>query len=398
MDLSMMRRQEGGGDGGGGGGDGGGGGPPKMFGEQEIVEAITWGSGAFNPFQTPAVLVADWLGLIVLGGSAIFLYIIITNFHGPLGNEKYFAGYREEKLLSIYVNSFAAYVYWARCGSHANGDVGPVAYIHLLKYVDYLFTCPLLSADLLCTLNLPFKVTYPYFVWLTIGTGVGCTKFVGPARYMWFCLGMCLFIVAWWSVYVIVAMRMRQISGSKMTQKCAVTIQTACAIYFSIWLGFPTLWLLLEFGTIGHPVTLCMHALLDVVAKSLYGFILLSFQITCEKEEFVFLPLMPRIDKNDDELSDVDDLEAEMGYHMDEHGLHVNHTPMGPVVGSSKQRRISREMQMKAAATEGGARSPYGSMVQPPSAGGGDENAILRQIQALNVQLNDMVPDGNGRI
>jgi bacteriorhodopsin len=393
MDLSMMRRQEGGGGGGGDGGGGASGPAPKLFGEQEILEAVTWGSGAWNPFQSPAVLVADWLGFIVLGGSAVFLYLIITNFHGPRGDEKYFAGYREEKMMSIYVNSFAAYVYWARCGSHANGDVGPVAYIHLLKYVDYLFTCPLLSADLLCTLNLPFKVTYPYFVWLTIGTGVGCTKFVGPARYMWFCFGCALFCVAWYSVYVVVVSRLRQIAGSKMTQKCSMTIQVAAAIYFSIWIAFPILWILLELGAINHPISLSMHAVLDVVAKSIYGFILLSFQITCEKEEFVFLPLMPRVEKNDDEISDVGDADVEVGYHFDETGLHANHTPMGPVVGSSKQRRISREMQMEAARQKGLA-SPYGGMA-PPAANGADEQAILRQIQALNVQLNDMVP-GSG--
>jgi hypothetical protein len=280
---------------------------------------------------------------------------------------------------------------WARCASHANGDVGPVAYIHLLKYVDYLFTCPLLTADLLCALNLPFKVSYPYFVWLTIGTGVGCTKFVGAARYMWFCMGICIFTFAWWAVFQVVMLRLRQIAGSKLTQKAASTIQFAAAIYFSIWHGFPILWLLLEFKAINNPVSLCMHAVLDVVAKSLYGFVLLSFALTCEKEEYVFLPLMPRVERNneDNESDDLGRPDVELGYHLTEEGLIANRTPMGPIVGTSKQRRMSRELQAEAARQAG---IPYAAPMTAPPMGGNDETAILRQIQQLNSQLNDMVP------
>lgn len=279
-----------------------------------------------------------------------------------------------------------------------------MAYIHLLKYVDYLFTCPLLTADLLCSLNLPFKITFSYFVWLTIGTGVGCTKFVGPARYMWFCLGICLFSTAWWNVYIVVTMRLRQIAGSKLTQKAAATIQIACAIYFSIWHGFPILWLLQEFKVINNPVTLCLHAVLDVVAKSLYGFILLSFQLTCEKEEYVFLPLMPHIvgNQEDNESDDMNSPDVELGYHLSEEGLVANRTPLGPIVGTSKQRKIAREIQAEHARAAGvpfnqsTSGSFYNSPMHPPSHGGADETAILRQIQQLNSQLNDMVP-GDGR-
>lgn len=45
------------------------GGAPVLFGEQEILDAVTWGSGAFNPFQTPGVMVADWLGFVVVSAS-----------------------------------------------------------------------------------------------------------------------------------------------------------------------------------------------------------------------------------------------------------------------------------------------------------------------------------------
>jgi hypothetical protein len=72
--------------------------------------------------------------------------------------------YRESKMLSVYVNLFAAISYvrfnllsvkkyfmlrivgWqvARVASHANGNVGNIAQVHNYRYFDYVFTCPLL--------------------------------------------------------------------------------------------------------------------------------------------------------------------------------------------------------------------------------------------------------------
>ncbi len=62
---------------------------------------------------------------------------------------------------------------------------------------DPFFSVLMQTADLLCALNLPYKVTFSYWVWLCIGTGVGCSKFVGTARYMWFVYGMIIFFIAW---------------------------------------------------------------------------------------------------------------------------------------------------------------------------------------------------------
>ena len=63
VDMSRALLQDGGGDAPAPGG------APVLFGEQEILDAVTWGSGAFNPFQTPAVMVADWLGFVIVRGS-----------------------------------------------------------------------------------------------------------------------------------------------------------------------------------------------------------------------------------------------------------------------------------------------------------------------------------------
>ena len=56
----------------------------------------------------------------------------------------YYFGYREDKMISVFVNLFAAMAYWAKLASHMNGDVGPAANVVTYKYLDYVFTCPLL--------------------------------------------------------------------------------------------------------------------------------------------------------------------------------------------------------------------------------------------------------------
>lgn len=37
---------------------------------------------------------------------------------------------------------------WAKVSSHANKDTGGAAQIHIYKYADYLFTCPILVVNI----------------------------------------------------------------------------------------------------------------------------------------------------------------------------------------------------------------------------------------------------------
>ena len=106
----------------------------------------------------------------------------LFGFKGPDGDSDYFVGYREEKVLCIFVNLIAALTYWGRVCSHFNGDVGLAVNVNYYKYFDYLFTCPLLTLDLLWSLNLPYKVTYSGFVALIMVCGTFCNMMEPPAR------------------------------------------------------------------------------------------------------------------------------------------------------------------------------------------------------------------------
>mmetsp|Transcript_48371 Transcript_48371/g.77935 ORF Transcript_48371/g.77935 Transcript_48371/m.77935 type:complete len:113 (-) Transcript_48371:819-1157(-) len=81
------------------------------------------------------------------------------NFRGPEGDDKYYFGYKESKMLPVFVNLFAAISYWAKISSHVNGDVGPAANVMTYRYLDYVLTCPLLTVDLMWNLNLPYKIS-----------------------------------------------------------------------------------------------------------------------------------------------------------------------------------------------------------------------------------------------
>jgi hypothetical protein len=179
---------------------------------------------------------------------------------------------------------------WARLASHANGDVGSAAIIHVFKYGDYLLTCPLLTLDLLWSLNLPFKLSGAVGVFVCIGCALGCQVFYGPARYMWFGLGITLFTFTWFNILMLTRQRLCQLV-SKEAIKMRESLSFALFFYFGIWLCFPTLWILKETKVINEVVSLCLHMVIDVLSKSVYGFALLNFQIRSEELEFIYLPL-----------------------------------------------------------------------------------------------------------
>jgi bacteriorhodopsin len=95
----------------------------------------------------------------------------LFNFKPPDKNCLYYFGYNERGMASLYVNMFAATAYWAKVCSHLSGNPNSGNNIVLYQYFDYMFTCPLLTLDLLWTLNLPYKITYSFMVFLTLFSG-----------------------------------------------------------------------------------------------------------------------------------------------------------------------------------------------------------------------------------
>ena len=276
-------------------------------------------------------------------------------------------------MMAVFVNLFAALAYWAKLSSHANGDVGPAAQVHYYKYLDYLFTCPLLTVDLLWSLNLPYKFTYGGFVFICIVCAFMATILPPPARFMWFGLGITMFVYTWGNILYLVQIRLGQMVGKKI-KKVRFYLKTACTTYFAIWLGYPTLWVMYEIGAIDPVTSHLMHVLFDVLAKSVYGFALLYFVVGGEKNDFVFLDLRPTVEKEEEEEEDPE---------------------AGIVIGSKSNKR-----QMKATKDSGHSFSDFNTRPYPAMNGEqGDEGGLEStqdELKRLNKQIETlMAQDGS---
>ena len=62
-------------------------------------------------------------------------------------------------------------------------------------------------------------------------------------------------------------------------------LKFALGTYFTIWMCYPLLWLLLEGKLITPTISHCCHVVMDVLAKSMYGFALLRFQLLVDKTQ-----------------------------------------------------------------------------------------------------------------
>jgi hypothetical protein len=213
--------------------------------------------------------------------------------------------------------------------SHVNGNVGPAANVIAYKYVDYLLTCPLLTVDLLWSLNLPYKFTYGGFVLICILCAAMASLVPPPGRWLWFAAGLMLFVYTWYNIVVLVNMRLQQMT-SKKVKKVRAYLKLGCFTYFMVWFGYPTLWVLYEAGIMDTVASHLLHTLFDIVAKSVYGFALLYFVLSGEKYEFIFLPLKPTLPK-EEEISDDED---EAGG--------------GIIIGSKKARKEERDSKLRA--------------------------------------------------
>eukprot|EP00960_Hanusia_phi_P058726 763962-Hanusia_phi.AAC.2 len=140
------------------------------------------------------------------------------------------------------------------------------------------------TLDLLWSLNLPYKITYSLFVGLTIVCGVFCNAFEPPARYLWFMFGCFIFAFTWISIIRLVYARFQQFLNED-AKKIRAPLKLSLTLYFSIWCGYPALWLLTEFGAISQLAAHVMTVIMDVAAKSVYGFALLKFQLGVDKRD-----------------------------------------------------------------------------------------------------------------
>ena len=87
---------------------------------------------------------------------------------------------------------------------------------------------------------------------------------------MWACT---LAAATWLFIISLVRIRLDQFfpqdsHAQNVSKATKSMLKTALMVYFSVWCGYPTLWILKEVKVIDAVTSHCIHAFLDVFSKS----------------------------------------------------------------------------------------------------------------------------------
>jgi len=191
-------------------------------------------------------------------------------------------------MLGVFINLFCAVAYFAKVIAAHSGDDGFEVFT-TMRYVDYLTTCPLLTLDLLWNLEAPYKISAAALVGVCLTFAIATDSQPRPACYVWFGTGLSFFIFSYSFILVIVKERMSfytNCARDSHAKKSIGYLKIALFSYFGVWIFFPILWLLSPkaVGLISDDVHHVFHCLLDVIAKSCYGFALLYFKVFFDKK------------------------------------------------------------------------------------------------------------------
>lgn len=110
-----------------------------------------------------------------------------------------------------------------------------------------------------------------------------------PAIFGFF-MSASIFAFTWYSIIRLVYARFQQFMNHD-AKKIRAPLKLSLTLYFTIWCGYPMLWILDEFGLIPGIAVHVLSMIMDVAAKSVYGFALLKFQLGVDKQEFNFAEL-----------------------------------------------------------------------------------------------------------
>lgn len=164
---------------------------------------------------------------------------------------------------------------------HGNVLIGGRTFF-FARYVDWVFTTPLLLLDL-ALLALPSLRDNTARVATLIGadiymiiTGLVAGLLNDPTKYVWFATSTIAFFVV---LYILVGdlfVRARERGGDVARLFSTLSILTVV-----LWLCYPILWLLGTegFAVIPLSVEVGLFAVLDVIAKVGFGFILLTSSV-----------------------------------------------------------------------------------------------------------------------
>jgi bacteriorhodopsin len=210
-----------------------------------------------------------WIGTAIMTlGLLIFLYL------GIRATEENRSFFTATSLVAL----IAATSYFAMASGHGSILVGGRTFF-FARYADWVFTTPLLLLDL-SLLALPslrersaLVVTMIAADVYMILTGLIAGLLNDATKYVWFLTSTVAFIV-------VLSILVGQLLGQARARGGEVgkLFRTLTTLTLVLWICYPIVWLLGTegFGAFPLPVEVIIYAVLDVVAKIGFGFLLLT--------------------------------------------------------------------------------------------------------------------------
>jgi len=168
------------------------------------------------------------------------------------------------------IASLAYLVMAAGFGVHHNGTNQPFYYA---RYIDWVFTTPLMIWDLMALVNAPssniFMVT-GLDVLMIVGGMIGSMMERHKIRWAFFVLS-CIFFLQ-------IVNELSQLMNKGASSQAAQDVyKSAARLTIVLWTGYPIAWALTE-GTnvLGANVTCLLYCILDVISKCVFGFIIVT--------------------------------------------------------------------------------------------------------------------------
>jgi bacteriorhodopsin len=218
-----------------------------------------------------------WIGTaIMILGLLAFLFLTLK---APSANRAFFSA-------TSLVALIAATSYFAMATGHGSVLIGGRVFF-FARYIDWVFTTPLLLLDL-SLLALPSIRARAATVATLIGadvymiiTGLIAGLLNDPTKYAWFASSTIAFLVVLYILLVQFLGEARRQGGSISNLFGILSVLTLV-----LWICYPIVWLLGSEGFSVLTVTaeVIIFAVLDVVAKIGFGFILLTSAVVTGRE------------------------------------------------------------------------------------------------------------------
>jgi len=258
--------------------------------------------GWYQPTRlSGGAIAAHWITFLSMFSCTLFLGYSSWTAKGPSSKQRYFAGYNEEYNISFYVNLFASISYFGKCLADVQGhnyaEVGPyIIGLGNYAYADYMFTCPMLVFDLLTQLRAPYRLTAGVLIYSVLLTGSAANFYPGErwrgGAWGWFCFSGTVYTFAYIFVYMIVVKqytRLNDLSAGTEAKKAMFPLKLAIVTFFSMWLGFPVVWVLsgrTGMNLLSEDAVQILHCIFDLIAKSVFGFALARFRSYYDKKMY----------------------------------------------------------------------------------------------------------------